>query len=287
MARRDRFDIVFNNDIGPGAGTVMIGQNNINLHAPAGPNLSEEKKFEFNEESFHHYMKKAHVVLIHNYKYDSRDEPIREGSDKDATDLKMLFETELAFPFKEFENCSASRIEEIVEMLSQRDFSANDGFVFIFLGHGKKEGLVGTDEKVVSISEITSSFTVDRCPSLGDKPKIFIFQACRGDKCDLGAFAADAEPMENTPLGRTLPVESDFLICYACPVGFSAFRDLEMGSWFIQSFIFMTKKYRKEEHLMDILLRVNFDVASKTCDDRFKQIPSQECRLTKRCYFAS
>ena len=253
----------------------------------AGQNPFKERKFEFDDESFYHYMKKAHVVLIHNYKYDSRDEPLREGSDKDAQDLKMLFETELAFTFKEFENCSASWIKDIVEMQSARDFSANDAFIFIFLGHGKKEGLVGTDEKVVSVSDITSLFTVDRCPTLGNKPKIFIFQACRGSKCDLGAIAADAEPVEKAPLERTLPVESDFLICYACPVGFSAFRDLEVGSWFVQSFILMIKKYRKQEHLMDILLRVNFDVASKTCDDSYKQIPSQECRLTKRCYFAS
>lgn len=39
--------------------------------------------------------------------------------------------------------------------------------------------IVGVDEKGLSTEEIVNEFTVEKCPAMKGKPKIFIFQCCR------------------------------------------------------------------------------------------------------------
>ena len=42
------------------------------------------------------------------------------------------------------------------------------------------------DNETVKIEDILDKFTADKCPSLANKPKVFIVQACRGALKDKG-----------------------------------------------------------------------------------------------------
>ena len=64
------------------------------------------------------------------------------------------------------------------EDLSQRDYSDYDMAVFVIMAHGKKDKIIGSDSKDVDIQNDLIC-KICKCESLKDKPKIFLFQACR------------------------------------------------------------------------------------------------------------
>ena len=55
--------------------------------------------------------------------------------------------------------------------------------------HGDERGIYGIDanvdldEYIIKHDEIIEMFSANNCPQLAGKPKIIIFQACRGRKC--------------------------------------------------------------------------------------------------------
>ena len=231
-------------------------------------------------------MKSGYVFVFHNYCFAERGEPLRFGSDKDINSLRLLFETQFGFTMKTKENLSAQQMMDNAKDLSERDFSKNDCLFFVILSHGNQEGILGVNEQPVSLATITDMFTADKCPSLKGKPKVFIVQACRGDRDDRGAVVSDASPGPAPGAAQqSLPVEGDFLVCYASPIGYTSYRDVEAGSWYIQELVKIFKDYSEKEHLMDLMLRVNLAVSEKKCNEGYKQMPSEECRLRKKCYF--
>lgn len=88
-------------------------------------------------------------------------------------------------------------------MLTAAEFAANPNHrdchscVVVVLSHGKLGKLTGSDGKSVKINAFLEPFYSSRATGLAGKPKIFIFQACRGGrlsseefsvrKCDLKA----------------------------------------------------------------------------------------------------
>ena len=84
-----------------------------------------------------------------------------------------------------------------------------------------------------------SEFNAEWCPSLANKPKIFLVQACRGS--EEGEFAgpnnqqfADNTFSDSTLSRSRLPKESDFLLAYSSVPGYVSFRMPDSGSFFIQ-----------------------------------------------------
>ena len=121
-------------------------------------------------------------------------------------------------------------------------------------------------------------------------------QACRGDYFDKGTDQPDsaiAEEMmtddsDTTIDGklRSIPSAADMFVGYATIPGFVSWRNSERGSWFVQSIIKTFREYSKEEHLIDMMVRVNQCVATEfEASGHNKQVPSPVVRLTKKLYF--
>ena len=239
------------------------------------------------EQSFIYKMSTGYVVLINNSRFPKRadNEVWRHGSEIDAEKLRQFFEYELQFRFEEYKNQTAQQISKIAEQLAERDFK-EDCFFFIVLSHGDSLGILGVDEESVAVDAITGCFRADICRSLRGKPKIFIIQACRGTEDDRGFVRSDASRMDRPGEVPRLPLESDFLIAYPCPPGYTAFRTEEQGTWFINALINVFNEFSDKEHLMDMFLRVNYMIAAKYFSSGdLKQMPCQDCRLTKKCFF--
>ena len=83
------------------------------------------------------------------------------------------------------------------EVAADRTLSQDDCFALCVMSHGQlrslpisactdshctlqSECLLGTDSVAVPTSRLLAPFSNDRCPSLRAKPRIVIFQACRG-----------------------------------------------------------------------------------------------------------
>jgi hypothetical protein len=114
----------------------------------------------------------------------------RVWSVKDVQNLQHTLEY-LEFDFKLCQNFTKSQIEqEIKEMASSVDHSNSDCFLCVVMSHGNEDKIVTSDNKLMSFEEIMAP--IKQCSSLSDKPKMFFFQACRGEN-----------EMENPHLSRS------------------------------------------------------------------------------------
>ena len=102
---------------------------------------------------------------------------------------------------------------------------------FIVMSHGDEDEIYGIDERKINNMDIVREFSTSRCPTLQGKPKIFMFQACRGMHLDK---AQEVEYMETTDGVRdTYPDLCDILLIYPTSPGYVTWRNHKRGAWYI------------------------------------------------------
>ena len=224
----------------------------------------------------------GYVLVINNVQFPGRENPVRSGSDEDVERLVDLFR-DFRFQIKERRNLERSDMMNLLTDTSEKDFTKYDCFVCVILSHGAQNGIYGTDDQVITLEAITSLFRRDACPSLQGKPKIFLIQACRGTQRDRVSTESDSDPIFYSK--PSLPADSDFLICFASAPGHESYREGSIGSWFICAVYKVFKEYAHKEHIMDMMLRVNNEVAGYLSLGGLKQMPCEICMLTKKVFF--
>ena len=147
--------------------------------------------------------------------------------------------------------------------------------IYIFACTFFSSGICGVSGDTISVEEIVSYFKEN--DDLLGKPKLFFIQACRAGVEDDKA-GIDHE--------KTLcpPKSSDILVAYSTIYGKSSYRDIDNGSWFIQTLLKQISMHAYNEHLMDIMIMVNKKIATSGLEDK-KQMPQQVSTLTKFVYF--
>lgn len=268
--------------------------------------------------------------------------PIRKGTNVDRNRLQHTFtqlgfdvrifdnrtETEINNILQEgklkcksnFEKCSL--IVFVNFSVGDMDHSDSDCLVVIMLSHGElvpfvdyttgeeSNTLLSHDlmsyihakDRKYPLQTIWRYFTDENCPSLKHKPRVFIIQACQGNKTDDGLemianmslgrrIETDGIPFEPIKLKPILP-QNDFLIAYATLPGFFSFRNTENGSWFVQSLCKEINERKSNYDLLKILTFVNqtvaYDYESNARDpelDQKKQMPCIVSMLTKLLLF--
>lgn len=257
---------------------IFISAGGVHCQETGEPPSSERETDEF-----HRTIKNGYVLIINNQTFPHRSSVERSGSARDVENLKSLFDDFGLHPVKVVENLTSTQILEQLVETSEKDFSKFDCFICVILSHGSADGIYGVDEQVIQVEALTSKFRRTPCPSLENKPKLFFIQACRGSNKDIAPVESDSEPV---PMQcRGLPSDADFLICYASSPGYESYRHPELGSWFIRSLVEVFKQYSPNEHIMDMMLRVNSRVSSYFSHHGHKQMPSEICMLTKKFFF--
>ena len=109
---------------------------------------------------------------------------------------------------------------------------------------GEKDTIEGVKGRKIDIENITSEFKPSKCPTLAGKPKVFIFQACRGLSEDqnlqsstqlTAADSAKSGSFKDSTLPRSsAPDESDFLYAFSTVPRYVSRRYPGTGSPFIQ-----------------------------------------------------
>uniref|UniRef100_A0A3B3D4Y6 Caspase-6 n=1 Tax=Oryzias melastigma TaxID=30732 RepID=A0A3B3D4Y6_ORYME len=188
--------------------------------------------------------------------------------------------------FRNYDNAKQTDVLDRIHEAAGEDHADADCFLLVFLSHGK-DNCVYTHDGMVNIQEITAAFRGDNCPSLVGKPKIFIFQACRGEKHDTAVVATDAvdhreETMEEVVVDasalNTLPAAADFIMCYSVAEGFFSHRHIKEGSWYIQDLCELLEKFGNSLEFTELLTLVNRKVAMRGVkmlrdSDEKKQVP--------------
>ncbi|XP_053477938.1 caspase-6-like [Ictalurus furcatus] len=241
--------------------------------------------------------KRRGMALIFNHENFKTEKKLtkRRGTNKDRDNLKERFQ-DLGFEVNCHNDKSKAEVLKEIRKAAAANHADADCFVCIFLTHGKEGQIYAYDDKT-KIKEITDSFRGDQCKSLVGKPKIFIFQACAGDKYEdavTGMMAGDSddeEEVEEAANIYTIPAGADFLMCYSVAEGFVSFRDIESGTFYIQDLCETLQQYGSTMEFTELLTLVNLKVSRRTADSQDfrnkKQMPCFTSILTKKLYFRS
>jgi caspase 7 len=160
--------------------------------------------------------KRGKALVINMQTYDAPN-PFklkeRVWSVRDVDNLQHTLEY-LEFDFKLCQNFTKSQIEqEIKEMALSVDHSNSDCFLCVVMSHGNEDKIVTSDNKEMSFEEIMAP--IKSCASLENKPKLFFFQACRGDNEFVNPrkrSRSDSDESTSSEQGNTdSPINSDSL----------------------------------------------------------------------------
>ena len=180
-------------------------------------------------------------LIINNLEF-HKESMNRPGGEVDEKMLYDLF-SKLSFEVHVKNDLKYSEILELAEEYALRDHSDFDAFVMIVMSHGEDgDTIYGVGGKhKVRVKDLMAEFTVNQCPSLQGKPKIFIFQACRGSLdereapiSDNNGYVADAMASDSTLALSVTPPGADFLLAFATTPGYVSWRSEESGSVYIK-----------------------------------------------------
>ncbi|CAG9828926.1 unnamed protein product [Diabrotica balteata] len=224
------------------------------------------------------------VVILNNIKFlDSKDE--RKGAELDEKNLKRLFQ-DLGFDVNVHRNLKLTEMKSKISRYRQsNDLGRGAMLIVIVMSHGNNmrggqeipggfTQILTVDDKYLNVDDVLSEFTNDKCVAMKGKPKIFIFQCCRGHRKEL---QVDAVPFTNI-----VKQHADMLIAYSTIPGFFSLREPKNGSWYIQSICNVFRRHAAEYHVEELLKIVDDELSRK--DPEYKQTSTFENRGFKECY---
>uniref|UniRef100_A0A182QT84 Caspase n=1 Tax=Anopheles farauti TaxID=69004 RepID=A0A182QT84_9DIPT len=216
------------------------------------------------------------LLFSHNkYNVPNTPLPVREGSTVDCKRLKETLDL-YGFDVKVYQDFKLEEIKSVIRNVSQMDHKDSDCILVAVLTHGEDCDFVYAHDCSYDLSIIWSFFTADNCPSLAGRPKIFIVQACRGNRLD------DGVKVQKDGMARySIPTHADFLFAYATIPGFMAFRNTTEGSWFINE---LCKEMQENGHKYDFVTLLTF-VTQKVAYDHesVSNIPEFNMRKQTPC----
>ncbi|KAH8391637.1 caspase-1 [Drosophila serrata] len=185
---------------------------------------------------------RAGIALILNHK-DVKGQKQRVGTERDRDDMRTSLKG-YGFDVRVYDDLTFAEINDKLKEVAREDHSLNDCFVLAVMSHGT-EGKVYAKDMSYPVERLWNPFLGDNCKTLKNKPKIFFIQACRGENLEkaveYSSFAvmtrelAPAAPAAVQPITYAIPSTADMLVFYSTFDKFFSFRNVDDGSWFIQS----------------------------------------------------
>lgn len=221
------------------------------------------------------------LLLINNIKF-INDRHEREGAELDEVNITKVFQ-QIGFEVSNYKNLTKTDMEKKIK--SFRDSSSlkkvDIGCVIIMshgTGHERSDStqVLCSDLQLLETTWIIDQFSSILCKNLSGKPKIFIFQCCRGNAQDV---QYDAIPLSTDQ--RSL---SDMLLAYSTVPGFVSHRDPVNGTLYIQAICKVFMEHAHDTHVEDLLKIVDNKLETYATTG-LKQTPSFENRGFKTCYF--
>ena len=111
----------------------------------------------------------GYCILIDNHNTDATVTAVKNARDVLCNDY--------GFHVENFSNLSRKGIKQLMKAVSRVDHSNLNCLMVIILSHGgKQKGIYDTHGKQISVEDVTETFSIEKCPSLKKKPKIFFFE---------------------------------------------------------------------------------------------------------------
>ena len=226
----------------------------------------------------------------------------RQWSIKDVENLKNTLKY-LEFDLELEENLTKSQIEQRLQQIASINHENFDCFLCVVMSHGKEDNFVTSDSELISFDEIM--VPIKSCPTLFNKPKIFLFQVCRGGKEEIDSrentdnwtkssqsehttnnheitsSPSNTQSILNKSIETKFEKESDLLIYYSTlPNHLFGSEDENKGTIFIESFCDVFNNAYKDlpnnMSLLKMFTEINNNVSS---------IPDLKHRMRRDVYF--
>ncbi|KAF5287190.1 hypothetical protein FQA39_LY16009 [Lamprigera yunnana] len=226
------------------------------------------------------------IVIFNQQKFEKFEE--RLGTNRDVNEL-ILTLGRLGYNIEEefiYNDLPKKDVLDKLSDLSKRDFSNRNSLIVIFLSHGTKNNVLRTYDEPIFAHEIWGPFSNSNCSWFREKPKLFIFQACKGSLFS----KVDERNIEVYPEDLfSMPLEPDMVIAFAAVEGSVSNRHISRGTWFIQELCRNLNAYGRRDDVLSILIRTtkcvvhnyyNIDENSQL----IKQIPLFISTLSRKFY---
>ncbi|KAK0164471.1 hypothetical protein PV328_003095 [Microctonus aethiopoides] len=222
----------------------------------------------------------------------------RDGSTLDAKRIESTFKN-LGFTVEICINLKHCEVLNKINELSAENHDDNDCICIFILTHGLAPDMIFAKDVAFRLDNIWKPFTADKCTSLAGKPKLFFFQACRGEEFDNGiqlrrGITSSRSETDNVVTSYKLPTYADFLIAHSTVQGFYSWRNPEEGTWFVQCLCDVLDEYHETTDLLKMLTICARKVATQyssyndvnpEINDK-KQVPSITSMLIRDLYFS-
>ena len=254
--------------------------------------------------------KRGVALIINIRKYKDNKQKKRKWSEKDFEDLQHTFKC-LEFDVRPYEDLTAEEIRDKIQKIADEDHANSDCFLCVVMSHGNDEKVVTSDNQEISFEEIMKP--IKECPTLIDKPKLFFFQACRGENEFFGLNRQDSNESTSSGHAETddtsnniittspsyssnskndkkrtfIKFEADLLVYYATKKHYYAFaNNTNKGTIFIESVCeVFSEAYNgipKNLSLSQMITSINKMVEEK---EGGKQLTDLSLNFKKEVYF--
>ncbi|XP_030007443.1 caspase-1-like [Sphaeramia orbicularis] len=239
------------------------------------------------------------ALLITNIDFKDQRIEDREGAKKDVENMERLLSS-LGYEVVKHTNLTGKEIDSALMSFSQHSKLAHTDSVFVvIMSHGKLGAVLGvdyTEEKPDEflINNIYQHLGTQNCPSLVNKPKVIIIQACRGVGtgsvylCNDGnaGVTSDGVPQSSQQLSadggsieddgwQIKHNERDFTSLLSCTPDNQSYRCPIEGSIMIQSTVKVFNTFAYKKHIEELFTLIIRDVA-KFSDGNTMQIPTKD-----------
>lgn len=235
-------------------------------------------------------------VLIINNSFRHGREEYRIGSQIDVKNMQDLW---AAFGCDVIvrEDLTVDEMHRTIDNFATRCQGCDYCIVYI-MSHGacsrNMDFVLGNEGGELSFNEIKRLFHNDHSHCLRGIPKLLFFQCCRTDPAMPDGSQSSSRRLSHSveadcgPIVEPILTCSDMLIACATQQGSLAWRNSHNGSWFINAIANVFMQYAHEEHIADMMTKVNNAVASKalSMDSHSVQVsmPVYEVTLRKKLY---
>ncbi|KAK7573721.1 hypothetical protein V9T40_010912 [Parthenolecanium corni] len=232
------------------------------------------------------------IAVIFNH--ENFDMPVlkqRNGTEADCHNLEQTLRN-MNFEVIVHKDLTFKQLDAVLDDLSAVDHNNCDCLLIAVLSHGE-QNIIYAKNMSYSTNVLFDRFTPDKCPSLAGKPKIYVIQACQGDKLD-GGVDVEVDKLDSGTHTYRMPLYADFLFAYSTIPGYYSWRNTQKGSWFIQAFCEEFNQHWLDFDFVTILSFVNRRVAydfesnvpTNLSMHRQKQISCFTCQLTRILRFS-
>lgn len=227
--------------------------------------LDHEERFRFVVQDYaflKRYMIKAplgYALLLGSSQYDAAREPLLcVKTDLDSMEEVLSskgWKVEVPYGYGSFTINSENYEEAVRKLREKQDLSKYSCFMFYFSGHGTPEGLLLQGNVLVPFKTVID--TVQDIQALLGKPKILIFDCCRGREGCEGVGGGGWQTSGNPnvlKLGENFAdTHHDMIVCFACSHNTESLSAVSHGSLFTQHFVVAMRQFSEHISFVEVL----------------------------------